>query len=106
MSIAVLLVRVPREAVLELRVVDDRLRRVARARSGSSARRRAEPLRAALRAEDVAELALELAVVARVIGVLRARPLLEQVERPTHAQKFFQNACSDAMNSTWPSLAS
>ena len=26
--------------------------------------------------------------------------------RPTPSQKFFQNACSDAMNRTWPSAVS
>src|SRR5690606_7736149 len=41
-----------------------------------------QPLRGRAGAEDLAQLALQLAVAARVVGEARARPALEEVEPP------------------------
>ena len=66
----------------------------------------ADPLGGGPGLEDVAQLGLELEVVAGVVGVPRPGQRSNRSVRSMPSQKFFQNACSDAMNSTWPSAVS
>ena len=63
----------------ELWVVGDRLRSVDRGDRHVGLVGEGQPLGASPRTEDVAQFGLELGVVAGVVGVGRARPLLEQV---------------------------
>jgi len=69
----------PREAVSELGVGGDGLRRVDRGDRGVDLVAERQPLGGRSGAEDVSQLSLELAVVAGVIGVLLARPAFEQL---------------------------
>ena len=94
------------EAVLELRVVGDRLRRVARRDREVLRRRRTRSTpRCVFVAKIVAQLALQLAVAARVVGVLRAGPALEELQAADGvAEVLPERLLRLAMKSTWPSL--
>ena len=81
---AVLGVRVEREAIPELRIVDDRLRRVHGCDREVLLLAEPQPLGGGPCLEHVAQDRLQLAVAARMVGELRARPALEQV-RPADA---------------------
>ena len=87
-------------------IVADVLGGVDRSDRGDPLLGEGQPLLAGLRLEDRLQLPLEFDVALGVVGVLGAWVRLERSMRSTPWQKFFQKACSLAMNSTWPSLAS
>ncbi len=95
------------QAVAELRVVGDRLRRVHRGDRGVDLDAEGDPL---LGASCVLKISRSSARSGRLPRAWSAyfEPgwASNRSARPTPSQKFFQNACSDAMNRTWPSLLS
>jgi len=89
------------EAVGELGIVEQRPGRVDRRDRRVDATAELQPLLRRLRAEDVPQLALELAVAAAWSAYLEPGQRSKRSARSTPSQKFLQKACSDAMKSTW-----
>ena len=75
----VLFVSVERKTLLELRIVDQRLRTVDWGDREVLLISQPEPLLGALRLEDLAQLALEFPIAPGVVSVLRSRPLFEKI---------------------------